>query len=110
MPHMVVRGISIEQVAGISTALIEELAEICSCGTDNFMLECLQPVSIFEGKQVPTYPFIEIAWFERGQEIRDQYAKAVTKHVQSLGISDVEIAFKVYREDSYYINGEACGK
>ena len=65
MPQMIVRGISVPQIQSISTALIEELAQVCSCGTDNFMLECLSTVTIFEGKQVNTYPFIEVGWFER---------------------------------------------
>ena len=41
MPHMIIRGISVPHIQSISTALITELAEVCSCGTDNFMLECL---------------------------------------------------------------------
>lgn len=106
MPHMIVRGISVPQIQSISTALIDELAEVCSCGTDNFMLECLATVSLFEGKQAATYPFIEVAWFERGQDKRDEYAKVLAKHVLSLGIHEVEIAFRVYREDSYYVNGK----
>jgi hypothetical protein len=103
---MIVRGISVPQIQSISTALIEELAQVCSCGTDNFMLEYLPTVSIFEGKEVNTYPFIEVGWFERGQETRDEYARVLTKHVLSLGIPEVEIAFRVYREDSYYWNGK----
>lgn len=106
MPQMIVRGISVPQIQSISTALIEELAQVCSCGTDNFMLECLPTVTIFEGKEVNTYPFIEVGWFERGQETRDEYASVLTKHVLSLGIPEVEIAFRVYREDSYYWNGK----
>lgn len=106
MPHMIVRGISVPHIQSISTALITELAEVCSCGTDNFMLECLPTVSIFQGEICETYPFIEVGWFERGQEIRDGYAQVLTKHILSLGIPEVEIAFKVYREDSYYWNGK----
>ena len=106
MPQMIVRGISVPQMQSISTALIAELAEVCSCGIDNFMLECLPTVSIFQGEICETYPFVEVAWFERGQEIRDVYAQVLTKHILSLGVPEVEIAFKVYREDSYYSNGK----
>lgn len=106
MPHMIVRGIPVPQIQSISTALIAELATLCSCGTDNFMLECLPTVSIFDGKQCETYPFIEVGWFDRGQEVRDAYASILTKHILSTGVPEVEIAFKVYREDSYYWNGK----
>ncbi len=108
MPHIIVRGIKAEQMCEISTALVDELAAICDCGTDNFMIECLQTTSVFAGKIVETYPFIEVAWFERGLETRDLFAKALAKHVLSLGVKEVEIAFKTYREDSYYVNGERC--
>ncbi|MDO3676731.1 DUF1904 family protein [Paenibacillus ehimensis] len=106
MPHIVVRGIPVEQLKEISTALVEELAAICGCGTDNFMIECLHTTAVFQGNEVESYPFIEVAWFERGQEVRDRFAQAIARHVLSLGIPEVETAFIAYRQDSYYLNGE----
>ena len=38
LPHLVIRGISIEQTKVISKPLIEELAEICECDTDNSIM------------------------------------------------------------------------
>lgn len=108
MPHIVVRGISVEQMREISTSLVEELAAICDCGTDNFMIEVLHTTAIFEGQIVESFPFVEVAWFERGLETRDRFAQAVWKHVATLGIKEAEIAFRTYREDSYYANGERC--
>jgi hypothetical protein len=108
MPQLLVRGISVEDTRRISGPLIRELAEICQCGTDNFMLECLNTISLFEGEEVASFPFVEVAWFERGKEIRDRFAAAVTKHVQSLGVADMEVAFITYDEDKYYINGKPC--
>jgi Domain of unknown function (DUF1904) len=105
MPQLIVRGIKAEQMRSISQPLIEDLAEICDCGTDNFTIDCLQTTSVFGGSIVDTFPFIEVAWFERGLETRDRFAAALVKHVTSLGISELEVAFKTYREDCYYING-----
>ncbi|MDH4619045.1 DUF1904 family protein [Brevibacillus sp. AY1] len=106
MPHLLVRGVKAEQMAAISQPLTEELAAICQCGTDNFTIECLQTTGVFDGKIVDSYPFVEVAWFERGQETRDQFAQAVTKHVLSLGVPEVEVAFFAYQKESYYINGK----
>ncbi|HWL26914.1 MAG TPA: DUF1904 family protein, partial [Ureibacillus sp.] len=39
MPHLVIRGVSIEEMKRISKPLVGELAEICECGTDNFTFE-----------------------------------------------------------------------
>lgn len=109
MPHLVCRGLSLEQTCTISKPMIDELARICECGTDNFMLECVSVTSVFEGKIVETFPFIEVSWFDRGHETRDLVAQAITSHIQALGIPDVEVAFRTYREDSYYTNGRHYG-
>jgi hypothetical protein len=94
----------------ISGALLEELAAICGCGTDNFTIDCLTVASVFGGRPAATYPFIEVAWFERGREVRDRFAAAVTRHVRHDGVAEVEVAFKVYREDAYYVNGTNCAE
>lgn len=108
MPHLIVRGVSVEQMKAISTPLVEELAAICDCGTDNFTIECLTTTAIFAGQIVDSFPFIEVAWFERGLQTRDRFALALSRHVLSTGIKEIEVAFKTYREDSYYLNGERC--
>lgn len=108
MPLLVIRGIDPAKIRQISGPLVEELAEICECGSDNFTIECLHTTAVFEGRIVSSYPFIEVAWFERGQEVRDRFAKAVADHIMSLGIEELETAFVTYREDSYYLNGRRC--
>jgi hypothetical protein len=109
MPHLIIRGLSVEQVGAISGPLVDELALLCQCPADHFLLECLHTTAVLYGHVVSSYPFVEIAWFERGSELRDQFAKVVDEHVRSLGIPEVEIAFRAYREDAYYINGEPAG-
>ncbi|MGM9924954.1 MAG: DUF1904 family protein [Bacillus sp. (in: firmicutes)] len=110
MPQIVIRGLSIEQVKQMSRPLVDELAEICSCGTDNFTLEVPQATYISSGSEVAMYPLIEVKWFERGQAVRDRFAQAVTKHVLALGEEEVEVAFATYQEAAYYINGTSCAE
>lgn len=107
MPHLIFRGISVEQVKTISKPLVQELAEICACGTDNFTLEIVQSTFVFDQNEVPGYPFIEVKWFERGQDIQDQFAKAVTRNVHSLGIPEAEVALTAFLESAYYSNGKS---
>ncbi|MFC0212183.1 DUF1904 family protein [Paenibacillus chartarius] len=107
MPQLTVRGIDVETMRRVSTALVQELAEVCGCGTDNFTLDCMSTSSVFDGAAAATYPFIEAAWFDRGREVRDRFAEAVTRHLREAGVAELEVAFKVYREDSYYVNGKA---
>lgn len=110
MPQIMFRGVSVDQVKQMSQPLVEELANICSCGTDNFTLEIPQSTYISNGTEIAMYPFIEVKWFERGQEIRDLVAGAITKHVMDLGLEEVEVAFLTYKEEAYYIDGESCAE
>jgi hypothetical protein len=108
LPQLTVRGIRVEIMRDLSGPLVEELAKVCECGIDNFTIDCLSVTSVFGGDAAETYPFIEVAWFERGTEVRDRFAEAVTKHVRRAGVPEVEVAFKEYREEAYYVNAVPC--
>jgi hypothetical protein len=107
MPLLIIRGVSVDQVKTISTSLVQELADLCSCGTDNFTLEIVKSTYVFDGNEVSGYPLIEVKWFERGLEIQDQFANIITKNIQALGISEVEVAFSTFQESAYYLNGKS---
>lgn len=105
MPHLLIRGVAPEQVLKISQPLVVQLAELFQCPEDHILLECIHTTAVFDGKFVPSYPFIEVNWFERGQSIRDQSAECIDRHIRSLGFAEAEVAFRVYEADSYYANG-----
>lgn len=107
MPQLLIKGISVEQVKSISKPLVQELAELCACGTDNFTLEVMNSTFVFDGEEVLGYPFIEVKWFDRGLEIQNEFANLITKQVHSLGIPEVEVAFTTFRESDYYLNGKS---
>lgn len=107
MPFLLIRGIEVEQVKSISQPMVEELADLCECGTDNFTLEVVNSTFVFDGKEIPGYPFIEVKWFERGLEIQNKFANIITKQVHSLGIPEVEVAFNTFKESGYYLNGKS---
>lgn len=107
MPHLFIRGISINQTKEISAPLVKDLAELCHCGEDNFTLEVVNSTFVFNQNEVSAYPFIEVKWFDRGKEVQNQFAKIVAIHVQSLGVPEVEVAFTAFRETDYYLNGKS---
>lgn len=107
MPHLLIRGVAPEQIITISKPLIAELANVFECPPDHILLECLHSTAVFDGERVASFPFVEINWFERGRRIRDKAAQCVDRHIRSLGIAELEIAFRVYAPDSYYSNGES---
>src|SRR4051794_2724618 len=106
MPQLIFKGITVEKVKKISTPLVMELANLCQCETDNFTLEIIQSTFVFNQNEVEGFPFIEVKWFDRGQEIQDQFAGIITKHLQSIGISELEVAFSIFLESAYYLNGK----
>jgi hypothetical protein len=107
MPHLIIRGVSVNQIKSISVSLVRELARICDCGTDNFTLEIPNSTYVLEGNEATCYPLIEVRWFERGKEIRDMFAQQVNDHIMSLGFQEVELVFSSYSEAVYYINGKS---
>lgn len=111
MPHLLFRGVQAEKLQAVTAPLAEKLAAICECGTDNFTMACLHATSVFSSQaDEAAFAFIEVGWFERGHQVRNRFAQAVTECIQQLGISEVEIVFHAYREDSYYINGEPAAQ
>lgn len=106
MPQLKIRGIGQDKIKEISKDLVDELTEIVGCPRDYFTLECINTTSIYDGEVVSTYPFIEVAWFDRGQEVRDKVAKAITRYVNEQGVKELDIAFTVFKENCYYENGE----
>jgi hypothetical protein len=105
MPHLLIRGVTPDQIRKISQSLVAELAGICECPADHVLLECLNTNAVFNGETIPSYPFVEVNWFDRGEKVRDQAAECIDRHVRSLDIPEAEVAFRIYEADSYYANG-----
>lgn len=105
MPQLMVRGISAEEICSISKPMIDDLEKILECPRSYFTVEVLKTTFILDGEIVRNYPFIEISWFDRGQEIQDQVASVVTGYVHELGYKDVDLYFNVLQNSRYYENG-----
>lgn len=107
MPHLLFRGVPALSLRSIAPELVQELAVLCNCGVDNFTVECLETTSIYGGHaDGRSFPFIEIGWFERGQEVRDRFAAIVHRYMEKLESGEAEIAFRTYSENAYYIEGK----
>ena len=106
MPHLLFRGFTVDEVKQASTPLATELAHICECEEDNFFFEVLPTTSIIQGEITKGYPFLEIAWFDRGVEIQDKIVQAVTTYFLNAGLEEIEIVFVTYDARNYYYNGK----
>lgn len=106
MPRIKIKGIKVEDICTVSKELIDELETLLTCPRDYFSLEHVNSTFIKDGEIVSGYPFVEVAWFDRGQEIQDKAAKIITKFFNSVGYENLDIIFIMLKKESYYENGE----
>lgn len=107
MPHIRMRGLMPETVNKISTGLIEGLTSIIECDPSWFTLEYLETTFVKDGVTSKGYPFIEILWFDRGQETKDKVAKFITDSVEKEGnFHAITVIFTDLKGENYYENGE----
>ncbi|THF74946.1 DUF1904 family protein [Cohnella fermenti] len=110
MPHLWIRGIAPELVKAVSRELAAELASVCECPPEDIMLECLTTSSVSNGQFVPSYPFVEVGWFDRGLPAQDRFAEAVDRYLRvGCGVPELEVAFRAYEKRNYYANGKSFG-
>jgi len=107
MPQIIVRGIKAVNLCEISENMIDELVEAVKCPRDYFEIECIESIAIRNGRIADVYPFVEVAWFDRGQEIQDKVAKIITDNIRNnLNIESMDLAFTVFEKEKYYENGQ----
>ena len=100
-------GDPINAVKIFNEKMVDELVEAVKCPRDYFEIECIKSVAIRDGKIADVYPFVEVAWFDRGQEVQDIVAKIITNNIrENLNIESMDLAFTVFEKEKYYENGE----
>ncbi|MHB8075358.1 DUF1904 domain-containing protein [Desulfosporosinus fructosivorans] len=106
MPQIKMRGIEIEIIRKLSKQLIDELAVLTQSPRDYFTLEVIHSTFIMDGDVASGYPFVEIAWFDRGQDIQDQVAHTISRLLNEGGCSSVDIMFTILEKPRYYEFGD----
>jgi len=106
MPHIIIKGMSIVAVQQMSKQMIDELEVIIQCPREFFTLEVADSTFIVDGERTHKDPFVQINWFDRGPEVQDKTAIAITEHICRAGYGNVEIFFIVLERNKYYENGK----
>ncbi len=106
MPILTMKALSSDEVIKISKELVDELEATIKCPREYFTLEITNSTFVVDGEISKGYPIVDISWFDRGQEIQDEVAKIVTKHIGSLGYDTIDVIFHSLEEKRYYENGE----
>ncbi|KLV06428.1 hypothetical protein ABT56_08575 [Photobacterium aquae] len=108
MPHLRFRAIEFDLVKSLSTELVDDLLPLMGCPREDFTLEHISTTFIFDGEVSDAYPFVEVLWFDRGQDIQDRVAAAITEAVRAaieIPEQDVAVIFTVLPPSGYYDNG-----
>lgn len=105
MPMLKIKGIEKAQIIKESTTLIDELQDLIECPRDYFTIEIINNEYIMDGNLADAPALIEVAWFDRGQEIQDRAAKIITQHFKKDECS-LDVIFHSLKNNCYYENGE----
>jgi hypothetical protein len=104
MPQLIIKGMEHEEIKKISKPLVDELHRIIGCPRDYFTIEAVNSIFIMDGEQQSINPLVQVNWFDRGQQVQDQVAAALYRHIAGVGYGQVETFFVALRESSYYEN------
>ncbi|MCZ2721426.1 DUF1904 family protein [Marinomonas sp. 15G1-11] len=108
MPHVRVRGLSFEALESIAEELVESLAVITDTPNSHFTLEYQAVSYILAGGASPAYPFFEVIWFNRGNDVKAQVAACIDDLVRPLILTgqDITVMFHDTKGGDYFENGE----
>ena len=106
MPHIRCRGMQRDIVVAISETLVEQLAELTKAPAAHFTIEYIPAEFIATRFGGQAYPFIELFWFDRGQEMQDAAAQLITSIVKSKLEMDVAVVVQPLQRTNYYDNGQ----
>lgn len=108
MPHLRFRAVEPQTVQTLSASLIDELQPHMNCPREDFTFEYIYTTFYHEGEVTAAYPFVEVLWFDRGQETQDAVAKIITEQVRGISGEDINVAviFTALNASGYYDNGQ----
>jgi phenylpyruvate tautomerase PptA (4-oxalocrotonate tautomerase family) len=107
MPHIRIRAIDESIVQKLSVTLPQELSQLMQTSIDNFTVEKVATRFYKNGVQSDGDPMIEVLWFDRGQEMKNDCAKKITELVKSHCQAEyIAVIFRALPRESYFENGE----
>ncbi|AOM01744.1 MULTISPECIES: DUF1904 family protein [Cobetia] len=106
MPQLRFHGVTPARLAPVSRTLVDQLSEATATPRDEFTLECISTQYVFDGQTVDAFPFVEVLWFERGQQVRDVCGEAIHQAMREAGYPEAETFFLALSPSGYYIAGK----
>ena len=94
------------KLAEISREMTDHLQETIGCPREHIVLEVIHSEIVIDGQiGQGDWPFIEVAYFERGLEVQDKVAGIICRYLKQVGYENVDIHFSYLNNRNYYENG-----
>lgn len=106
MPHLRFRSLTSAMVEQLSKDLPQPLAQCMGTTVDNFTFELIATQFFENGHGVTSYPFVEVLWFQRSQEVQDTAAQLITEAIKKSVANDVVVVFIDLAKQNYYENAK----
>ena len=109
MPRLQFYALPLAVVTEVSVGLVDELAMLMGVAREHFVLECVDSTFIYDGAVKEGFPYVEVHCFDRGAEVFDRTAEIITRRLQALGVSSVDVTFRPLLRRHYYEDGKPLG-
>ncbi|QWL61890.1 DUF1904 family protein [Aeromonas jandaei] len=108
MPHLRFRAVSLDTLKEISAPLLADLCALTGGKPEFVTMERVESHWVRDGELESGFPFVELHWFARPQEIQDEAAGLITRHLKAALGEQTYVVVQVLPIDksAYYSNGE----
>lgn len=106
MPRLAFHAITPDTVIAAHAPLMADFEEILGPAAAHTVFEVVQSTFV----PAPSFPFVEVAMFDRGLEVQDALARSLNQRLQEAGCSSVDIAFRRLERRGYYEEGAPLGE
>lgn len=106
MPRLAFHALDADLVRAAHPALMADFEAILGPAAAHTVFEVV-PSTFIPG---PSFPFVDVALFDRGLDIQDALARSLTQRLQEAGSPSPDIAFRHLEPRRYYEDGAALGE
>ncbi len=109
MPHLVIRNVKKDDFTSKVKDLSKQLTEVIGCPEEWITISYVENTLTYIAGEDMTEKnvFVEVKWFERPQEKKDQVSKIINNTFAKEG-RDIMIIYSILTKENYYENGELC--
>jgi len=83
MPHLRFRAVSLDTLKEISAPLLADLCALTGGKPEFVTMERVESHWVRDGELESGFPFVELHWFARPQEIQNAAASLITRHLKA---------------------------